>query len=176
MIEENLSKRCWKRLLFMKLGSIGRWSSGQICQRTQRLSYQFGPSKRKRLPDGTISKYKARLCAHGGMQSWGVDYWKTFTPVVNWMSIRFLLTVAKIHGLDTKTIDFVLAFPQAELDTDKLWKSLLGWDWTAMLLRTKAGSTCWNSTNHCTDWNRLQQIGMRFSPKVSLIEDLSNPK
>ncbi len=32
------------------------------------------------------------------------------------MSVRFLLTVAKIHGLDTKAIDFVLAFPQATLD------------------------------------------------------------
>ncbi len=74
--------------------------------------------KRKRLPNGTISKYKVHLCAHGGMQSWGVDYWATFAAVVNWMSIRFLLTVAKIHGLDTKTIDFVLAFPQAELDID----------------------------------------------------------
>ena len=30
--------------------------------------------KRKRLPDGTICKYKARLCAHGGQQQWGVDY------------------------------------------------------------------------------------------------------
>ena len=74
--------------------------------------------KRKRLPDGQISKYKARLCAHGGMQSWGVDYWETYAPVVNWMSVRFILTIAKIHKLDTKVIDFVLAFPQAKLDVD----------------------------------------------------------
>ncbi len=72
--------------------------------------------KRKRHPDGSILKYKARLCAHGGMQSWGIDYWETFAPVVNWMSVRFLLTIAKIHHLDTKAIDFVLAFPQAKLD------------------------------------------------------------
>ena len=74
--------------------------------------------KRKRIPDGQISKYKARLCAHGGMQSWGVDYWETYAPVVNWMSVRFILTVAKIHDLDTQVIDFVLAFPQAKLDVD----------------------------------------------------------
>ena len=74
--------------------------------------------KRKRIPDGTISKYKARLCAHGGMQSWGVDYREMYAPVVNWMSVRFILTVAKIHELDTKVIDFVLAFPQAKLDVD----------------------------------------------------------
>ena len=26
--------------------------------------------KRKRFPDGQLMKYKARLCAHGGMQRW----------------------------------------------------------------------------------------------------------
>ena len=27
--------------------------------------------KRKLYPDGSINKYKAHLCAHGGMQTWG---------------------------------------------------------------------------------------------------------
>ena len=43
--------------------------------------------KRKRLPNGVISKHKARLCAHGGIQQWGVNYWETLSPVVNWMSV-----------------------------------------------------------------------------------------
>ena len=30
--------------------------------------------KRKRYPDGRLNKHKARLCAHGGMQTWGVNY------------------------------------------------------------------------------------------------------
>ena len=38
--------------------------------------------KRKRLPDGTICKYKARICVHDGYQQWGVDYWETYAPVV----------------------------------------------------------------------------------------------
>ncbi len=33
-----------------------------------------------------------------------------------WASVRLLLVVAKIHGLESKSIDFVLAFPQADLD------------------------------------------------------------
>ena len=74
--------------------------------------------KVKRLPDGTVLKHKARLNAHGGMQKWGVDYWETYAPVVNWISVRFLLAIAIIHGLKTKAIDFVLAFPQADLDRD----------------------------------------------------------
>jgi Reverse transcriptase (RNA-dependent DNA polymerase). len=41
-----------------------------------------------------------------------------YSPVVNWISVRALLAISKIHNLPTKSIDFVLAFPQAELDTD----------------------------------------------------------
>ena len=70
------------------------------------------------MPDGTISRYKARLCAHGGMQQWGVDYWETYAPVVNWTSVRVLLALAAIHNLESASIDFVLAYPQATLDTD----------------------------------------------------------
>ena len=29
--------------------------------------------KRKRFPDGRINKHKARLCAHGGMQQYGIN-------------------------------------------------------------------------------------------------------
>ncbi len=52
--------------------------------------------KRKRYPDGTLNKHKARLCAHGGMQTWGQNYWETYAPVVNWTSVRVLFAVSKI--------------------------------------------------------------------------------
>lgn len=79
--------------------------------------------KRKRFPDGTLNKHKARLCAHGGMQQWGENYWETYSPVVNMLSVRLILAIAHIHNLDSKSIDFVLAFPQAELDVD-IWMEL----------------------------------------------------
>jgi hypothetical protein len=66
--------------------------------------------KRKRYPDGSLNKHKAHLCAHGDMQTWGQNYWETYAPVVNWAS------VPKIHGLSSKSINFVLAFPQADLE------------------------------------------------------------
>ena len=74
--------------------------------------------KRKRYPDGRIMKYKSRLCAHGGMQQWGVDYWETYAPVVDWLSVRALLILSVLHGYHSRSIDFVLAFPQAKLDCD----------------------------------------------------------
>ena len=56
------------------------------------------------------------MCAHGGQQTWGLDYWDTYAPVVTWASVYLLLIVAKIQGLQSKSIDFVLAFPQVDLD------------------------------------------------------------
>ena len=43
--------------------------------------------KRKRFPDGTLNKHKAHLCTHGVMQQFGVNYWETYAPVVNWISV-----------------------------------------------------------------------------------------
>jgi hypothetical protein len=30
--------------------------------------------KQKRYPNGTLNKHKARLCTHGGMQTWGQNF------------------------------------------------------------------------------------------------------
>ena len=79
--------------------------------------------KRKRFPDGRVNKHKARLNAHGGMQTWGVDYWETYAPVVNWLSVRTLMTLSIIHDLESRSIDFVQAFPQADLDVP-VWMEL----------------------------------------------------
>ena len=74
--------------------------------------------KRKRTPDGRLIKHKARLCAHGGMQQWGVNYWETYFPVVNWMSIRAMLTLSILREIHTKSVDFVLACTQADVKTE----------------------------------------------------------
>ena len=39
--------------------------------------------KRKRNADGSLSKYKARICCHGGQQELGINYWETYASVVN---------------------------------------------------------------------------------------------
>ena len=74
--------------------------------------------KWKHYPNGTLNKHKAWLCAQGGMQQWGVSYWKTYSLVVNMLTVCLLLAFCNIHGLESKSIDFILAFPQADLDVD----------------------------------------------------------
>ena len=65
---------------------------------------------------GTI----VRARRHAAM---GCHYWETYSPVVNMLTVRLLLTLCNIHGLESKSIDFILAFPQADLDVD-IWMEL----------------------------------------------------
>eukprot|EP00957_Ditylum_brightwellii_P194630 14825882-Ditylum_brightwellii.AAC.1 len=67
--------------------------------------------------DGSLSKHKARLCCCGGKQQWGVNLYKTYAPVVAWASERSLLIMSKLHNLNSRSIDFVLVYPQAEVKT-----------------------------------------------------------
>ncbi len=76
--------------------------------------------KHKQRPDSTLVKHKARLYAHGRMQQWGTNYWETYSPVVNMVTVRLIPLLARIYKLDSKAVNFVLAFPQAELDVD-IW-------------------------------------------------------
>jgi hypothetical protein len=57
------------------------------------------------------------------MQQWGTNYWETYSPVVNMVTVSLILLLAQIYKLDSKAIDFVLAFPQAELDFN-IWMYL----------------------------------------------------
>ena len=87
--------------------------SGKDIKRKQLL--MIWAFKRKRHPDGSLDKYKARLCVHGNQEQHEKHLWDTFAPVVSWMSVRTLLVLSKIHHLHTKSIDFVQAYPQADI-------------------------------------------------------------
>ena len=56
--------------------------------------------KRKFSPDGSLNKHKARICAHGGTQLWGENYWETYSLVVNILNVCLLLAIAHIHGMN----------------------------------------------------------------------------
>ncbi|GJT32860.1 ribonuclease H-like domain-containing protein [Tanacetum coccineum] len=63
--------------------------------------------KHKFHADGTLSRYKARLVANGSSQQLGVDFDKTFSPVVKLATIRTVLSLVVsrqwlIHQLDVK--------------------------------------------------------------------------
>ena len=49
--------------------------------------------KLKCLPDGTNSKLKAKYCIRGGKQIEGIDYFDIYAPIVQWSTVRLVLTM-----------------------------------------------------------------------------------
>jgi hypothetical protein len=74
--------------------------------------------KVKRLPDGTLRKFKARFCVRGDRQIQDVDYFDTYSPVVNWTTVRLMLVLSAILKLHTKQVDYTAAFLHAPIEED----------------------------------------------------------
>jgi hypothetical protein len=92
-----------------------------------RLLSSIWSYRRKRLPNGVLSKYKSRLCINGKEQAFGRDYWETYAPVPAWPMIRLLLYLSTIFDLKTRQVDYTSAFPQADLDVPVYMRVPQGW-------------------------------------------------
>ena len=69
----------------------------------------------KRLSDWSPLKIKARYCVWGDKQTEGVDYFKTYAPVVSWSNVCLALTLILSNGLRTKQVDYTNYFSQSYL-------------------------------------------------------------
>jgi hypothetical protein len=103
--------------------------------------------------NNVVLRYKARLCAKGFMQKYGEDYFETFAPVINYKTLRLLLTIAAVYDYEIKQIDVVTAFLNAPM-TEEVYMELpdgYGSDGNVVrLLRaiygTKQAPHAWNET------------------------------
>ena len=71
--------------------------------------------RKREVLTNLITKYKARWNLDGSKQTYGVDYYQTYSPTANWASIRLLLALTMVEGWKTRQIDFVQAFPQCPI-------------------------------------------------------------
>jgi hypothetical protein len=94
------------------------WTKSEVPADQTVLPAVWAFKRKRRIDTREVYKYKARINAHGGKQTHGVNYWETYSPVVNWFSIRLCLILALIFKWNTRQIDFVLAFPQADVECD----------------------------------------------------------
>ena len=81
--------------------------------------------RKRNLITGEIIKYKTRLNVHGGKQIQGLDYFETYSPVATWVVIRSIMIICTILKWNSKQIDFVQAFPQANIEHDMYMLSLI---------------------------------------------------
>lgn len=68
--------------------------------------------------DGSISKYKARLVAKEFHQTYGVDFFKAFGPVVKPCTIRIVLSLVVMHHWLIRQLDVNNAFLNGLLTED----------------------------------------------------------
>jgi hypothetical protein len=74
--------------------------------------------QQKLRPDGSLKKYKVRLCVNGSRQIQGIHYTESFAPMLQWSTMRMVNTLTAIHNLKGKQIDFTQAFLYTKLKED----------------------------------------------------------
>ena len=62
----------------------------------------------------------------GGMQIKGKHYWDTYSPVVQWMTMHFMLIVLALLGLHSRSVDFTLTYTKAPIDIAIYLELLMG--------------------------------------------------
>jgi len=84
--------------------------------------------KVKRDHTSAITCYKGHLVAKGFFQISGIDFTKTFAPVVRLETFRTLMAIAACYKLDIHTMDIVGAYLNGKLNEMIYMEQLLGYE------------------------------------------------
>ena len=82
--------------------------------------------RRKFNSDGTVNKCKARFVACGYGQTYGLDYFETWSPVARITSVRILMSIVGARGWCTRQLDVETAFLHARLEEDVYVEQMKG--------------------------------------------------
>ena len=111
----------------------GTWDEVPVSEAQGRIIPGTWTFKRKRTPDGTIFRHKARYCLRGDLMEKTED---TFAPVVAFATVRLFTVLVLTLGWESTTIDYTNAFTQAPLHSPCWIRLPLGFGSTA------SGATC----------------------------------
>ena len=125
----------WKNAMAKEMHSLlanGTWDLVDLPHHKRALPNKWVFSYRSctKLENGEDAALeKARLVARGDLQHAGDDYRETYAPVVKLVSLRVLLTWAKLRQLRVEHWDIVSAFLHGEIDdVDVYMKQAEGFD------------------------------------------------
>lgn len=74
--------------------------------------------KKKYGQHGEVERFKARLVVKGCSQREGLDFNETFSPVIRYETVRFLIAMAAKFDLQIDQMDAVTAFLQGDLEEE----------------------------------------------------------
>ncbi|GJY78501.1 disease resistance CC-NBS-LRR class family protein [Tanacetum coccineum] len=72
----------------------------------------------KRNEKNEVTRYKARLVAQGFSQRPGIDYEETYSPVMDAITFRYLISLAVSRNLEMRLMDVVTAYLYGSIDND----------------------------------------------------------
>ncbi|KAL7478509.1 hypothetical protein ACHAW6_004267 [Cyclotella cf. meneghiniana] len=70
----------------------------------------------KRFPNGLVKKFKARFCVRGDCRKEGIDFWETWSPIVQWSTVRLMMTLAAKLDLCSAQANITAAFVHTDLE------------------------------------------------------------
>ncbi|KAK4390758.1 Retrovirus-related Pol polyprotein from transposon RE2 [Sesamum angolense] len=97
------------------LVSRGTWELVEVPHNADIVACRWVSTLKFRA-DGTLERYKARLVAKGFTQTYGVDYFETFSPVARLNSIRVLFSLAVNLSWPMYQMDIKNAFLYGDLN------------------------------------------------------------
>ena len=103
-----------------EIANLKRMNTWSLVERQPHMKVLKGTwaFKLKRTPDGVAYRHRSRFCVRGDQQEYGINYFETFAPVIQWSTIRLLLILILTSNWKTRVIDYTNAFPQDNIDTD----------------------------------------------------------
>jgi hypothetical protein len=76
--------------------------------------------KIKQYPDGQVKKFKARFCARGNRQQEGINNFETWALVLQWSTVRIVMTLAVKLNLISVQCDITASFIHGRLPVTKI--------------------------------------------------------
>lgn len=93
-------------------------------------------------------RYKTRLVAQGFSQRHGIDYEETYSPVMDAIMLRYLISLVVSENLQMRLIDIVTAYLYGSLDNDIYMKIPEGFKMPEILVQNPRKCVQLNCNDH----------------------------
>ncbi|CAM8921688.1 unnamed protein product [Rhodiola kirilowii] len=116
-VSEALAHSGWRDAMVEEMNALeanGTWVLTDLPPGTRSIGCKWVFTV-KVNPDGSVARLKARLVAKGYSQTFGIDYFDTFSPVAKLTSIRLLISLAASHHWPLHQLDIKNAFLHGDL-------------------------------------------------------------